>query len=301
MQRLALDGHYGRQVEIDLCAPCHLVWFDAIESARLAGTGMLGLLGTMADAQREPHRVLKRDARCARCAGALKPVHNRSRWGPTLQLECLRRHGAYQTFAQFLSEKGLVRPLSSADRAALIKRGEGLHCLNCGAEMAQDDQRCSYCDGSPGMIDIARLARALDPEGATESHAVHATRAEHAALQCLCCGAALPKSQGLQCAQCGATLAVGQLSQAHRAVSVLEQALREHAKSPAPHVVARRLRQLESDLPRRRDSVRQMEAQSSGGYVEPEPADFLEQLRERPRTVGAAAVLLTSLMWWLYG
>ena len=30
MLALPLAGHYGQQVEIDLCAPCHLVWFDPI-------------------------------------------------------------------------------------------------------------------------------------------------------------------------------------------------------------------------------------------------------------------------------
>jgi len=43
MQRLALNGHYGQQVEIDLCAPCHLVWFDAVESVRLTGVSTLSL------------------------------------------------------------------------------------------------------------------------------------------------------------------------------------------------------------------------------------------------------------------
>lgn len=299
MRRLILDGHYGQRVEIDLCPPCHLVWFDAIESVRLTGTGMLALLGEMAQAQREPHQLLKEDARCVRCAGRLKSVHNRSRWGATLQLECLRAHGAYQTFAQFLSEKGLVRPLSSADRASLLRREQGLHCLNCGAAMAAQDQRCSYCNSSPGMIDVARLARALDPDGATETHAVHNTAARHAALQCLACGAPLPPGQALQCDHCGATLAVGQLSQAHAAVSVLEAALRAHAQSPAPHVRARRLAQLEGDLPRRREWARQMEAESRGAASEPDDRDFWDDLRERPRSVAAAAGLLL-FVWWLF-
>jgi Zn-finger nucleic acid-binding protein len=64
MARLLLDGHYGQRVEIDRCGPCHLVWFDSVESVRLAGTGMLALLRDMAEAQREPHSTLKADARC---------------------------------------------------------------------------------------------------------------------------------------------------------------------------------------------------------------------------------------------
>ena len=106
MAGLVLDGHYGRHVEIDRCAPCHLVWFDTVESVRLSGTGMLSLLGDMAQAQREPHRLLRPDPRCPRCDGTLKVIHNRTRWGSTRQLECPRQHGVYQTFAQFLSEKG---------------------------------------------------------------------------------------------------------------------------------------------------------------------------------------------------
>ena len=144
MQRLVLAGHYGQQVEIDLCAPCHLVWFDAVESVRLTGASMLALLGAMARAQSEPHQVFAKDARCPRCAGGVKAIHNRSRWGPTLQFECLRRHGAYQTFAQFLSEKGLIRPLSSADRAALLGREGGLACLNCTLPLG-----CVYDQFSP--------------------------------------------------------------------------------------------------------------------------------------------------------
>ena len=63
MQGIALEGHYGRTVEIDRCARCHLVWFDSVESVRLAGTGLLALLSNLAEAQSEPHVTLRPDAR----------------------------------------------------------------------------------------------------------------------------------------------------------------------------------------------------------------------------------------------
>lgn len=299
MQRLVLDGHYGQRVEIDLCAPCHLLWFDAIESARLAGTGMLALLGTMAGAQTAAHHALRRDARCARCAGALKTVHNRSRWGKTQQLECVRRHGAYQTFAQYLGEKGLVRPLSPADRASLSRRDGGLACLNCGAAILQSDERCSYCDTLPGMVDVARLAAALDPEGATDSHAVHRVAARHASLHCLACGAPLAEGAAAQCGQCGATLGVGHLGQAHAAVGTLAHALRSHAESPAPHVRERRLARLDGDLARRREWVRDMEAHTDASASPSDDGRWLDDVRERPWTVAAvAAALLAMWLWW---
>lgn len=295
MRRLALAGHYGKQVEIDLCPPCHLVWFDALESVRLAGSGMLSLLGEMALGQQQAHHLLGAAASCPRCAGALKTVHNRSRWGPTLQLECRQGHGCYQTFAQYLSEKGLVRPLSVVDRARLMAQPHGLHCLNCGGAIGQGDERCSFCDGVPGLFDVARLARALDPEGATEQHAVHTTAARHKALACLACGAPLPQGQSSHCDHCGATLAVGSLAEAHEAVKVLEQALREHASRPAAHVVRRRLDALDRNLARQRDDAKEMQRQA-GGYVEPEERNFLEDWRNA-RGPMAGMVVFLLLLW----
>lgn len=81
MRRLALPGHYGRGVDLDMCAGCHLVWFDLTETARLTGPALLELIGQMAASQSLPHEVWRKDAGCARCKGSLKTVHNRSRWG----------------------------------------------------------------------------------------------------------------------------------------------------------------------------------------------------------------------------
>jgi hypothetical protein len=303
LRALMLEGHYTQRVEVDLCAPCHLVWFDGVESARLPGASVLELLGSMAQAQREPHRVLRADTKCPRCAGAMKLVHNRSRWGQTVQLECKRRHGAYQSFAQFLTEKGFVRPMSSADRAALTRNTNTFDCLNCGAPMGAADTRCSYCDTLPGLFDVARLARALDPEDATEGHPVHGTAVHPTALQCLACGAPLASSPAMQCPQCNALLAVGRLADAHEAVEGLEAALRAHQRTPAAHVRARRLERLRGDLPRRRAWVRDMEA--SAGPPPPDAADdSVETLFEpgSPKrwtewlTWGVAALLIA---WWL--
>ena len=79
MQRLVLPGHYGRSVEIDLCPPCHLVWFDLTETARLTGPALLDLIGTMAQAQSLPHETLRPDVRYVRCAGGNVP----SIYGPS--------------------------------------------------------------------------------------------------------------------------------------------------------------------------------------------------------------------------
>lgn len=263
MQRLMLPGHYGRSVEIDLCSHCHLVWFDQTETARLSGPALLELVGAMAGTQSLPHRTLDPKAGCVRCGAALKTVHNRSRWGQSIQLECRAGHGAYQSFAQFLQEKGLWRPMSRIDRARLVEKRGQIDCVNCGAALGKADEACPYCASVPGLLDVARLARALDPEGVLEPQAVHRDAARSQALQCGACGAALPPGQSVDCAQCGATLAVSRLAEAHERVATLGPALRAHADRPAPEVVKRRLEALDADLPRRREFAAKMEAEAS--------------------------------------
>ena len=260
MQRVTLPGHYGMPVELDLCAGCHLVWFDSTEGARLSGPAVLSLIGTMAESQSLPHAALTDAVRCPHCSGGLKTIHNQTRWGQLLQLECLKHHGVYQSFAQFLQGKGLLRPMSLADRNKLLASEGRIDCVNCGADVALEDDACRYCRSVPSLLDVARLAHALDPEGALAPQAVHAAHAEQAALQCGACGAALPAGQSVSCAQCHATLAISRLKDAHARVADLAAALKAHAAKPAPEIVKRRLDALAGDLPRRREWVADMQA-----------------------------------------
>ena len=249
MQRLALPGHCGRGVELDVCAGCHLVWFDLTETARLTGPALLELVGRMAESQSLPHEVLRKEIGCPRCNGSIKTLHNRSRLGDSLQLECIVRHGAYQSFAQFLQEKGLLRPMSGIDRARLLQQNGKIDCVNCGAAIGADDACCRYCQSVASLLDVARLA--LDPEGAIGLQAVHATKAEQAALQCGACDAALPPSRSIDCPTCGATPSINRLADAHARVGALAPALRAHALKSAPEVVKRRLGALGADHPPR--------------------------------------------------
>ena len=299
MQALQLAGHYGRSVEIDLCAPCHLVWFDQTETARLTGAALLELIGTMAAAQALPHEPLRADPRCPRCSGALKTVHNRTRWGRSLQLECRRGHGAVQSFAMFLQEKGLLRPMSRIDRAILLQRQSRIDCVNCGAAIGRDDEQCSFCRSVPSLLDVARLARALDPEGALAPQAVHRQRADQAALQCVACGAALPPEGSLSCAQCGAILAINRLNDVHASLAALGPALRAHAAKPAPEVVQRRLAALEGDLPRRREWAARMEAEAAATHGT--PSDWTALFGSATNPLRAVLIALVIwFFWWLW-
>ena len=298
MQRVGLGGHYGGTVELDLCRHCDWVWFNDTETARLTGEGMLALIGHMAQSHALPHEMLRPSAVCARCAGPLRTVHNQSRWGRSLQLQCVRRHGAYQSFAQFLQEKGLLRPMSRWDRARLLRDKGRIDCVNCGADVAVDDARCSFCGSVPSLLDVARLARSLDPEEAIDAMPVHATQARQAALQCAACGVALPPEESMRCAQCGATLAIASLADAYAGVQALAPALHSHAERPSPQVVQRRLEALQADLPRRRRWIADMERDahaekaSSGGF------EWSSLFRRETNPVRAALVALVALLAW---
>jgi RNA polymerase subunit RPABC4/transcription elongation factor Spt4 len=299
MEAIALAGHYGRSVEVDLCSGCHLVWFDTVEPARLSGPGMLALIGRMAEAQRLAHRTLDPAACCPRCRGPLKRAHNRTRWGRSLHLECLAGHGSSLSFAEFLGEKGLLRPLSATDRERLRRRGETPACVNCGATVEAGDESCRWCGSVPSLIDVARLAAAIDPEGATEQHAVHGTAALRTARQCLACGSALPADAALQCPQCGATLAASRLADAHAQVLALGPALAAHAVRPAPHVVKRRMDVHLGALARERETVTRMRAENDAQLGRADPELNLSWLLGA-RTNPLRAVFIALAIWWIW-
>ncbi len=308
MQRLSLPGHYGHHVDLDLCRSCDLIWFDGSETAQLSGSALLDLIGHMAAARALPHEMLGRDARCPRCAGALEIVHNQSRWGKSSQLQCLRRHGAYQSFAQFLEEKGLLRPMSLVDRAKLLRDRGRIECVNCGGEIGKDDERCRWCRSIPSLLDIARLARALDPLDTIEPPAVYQLAARQGAMHCAACGAALPEGETISCSQCGATLAITSLAEANAEVQALAPALHAAAAHPSPEVVKRRLEALDEDLPRRKEWIAQMQADAdrarsgAGGsaFIGGGQDDFDWGSLLRGGTNPMRAVLIALALWFVW-
>lgn len=303
MRRLALPAHYGRLVDLDLCPGCDLIWFDLAETAQLSGTALLELIDEMARSHALPHGPLRAEAACPRCSGGLKIVRNQTRWGHSSQLQCVKRHGAYQSFVQFLQEKGLLRPMSRLDRARLLRDKGRIDCVNCGAAIAAGDESCRYCRSVPSLLDVARLARALDPGELLAAQAVHETPARASALQCAACGAALPLDETISCSQCGATLAITSLADANASVQALAPALRAAAARPSPQVVKRRLDALDADLPRRREWVAGMEAEArrEGQGMEWEFEWSSLWSRETNSVRAALLALVIWFVWWCWG
>jgi len=300
MQRLGLAGHYGANVELDVCASCDLVWFDGTETARLNGPGLLELIGLMAAAYDLPYRPLSAATRCPRCSGKLKTVHNQSRWGRSVQLQCLKRDGAYQSFAEFLEEKGLLRPMSRLDRAKLLRVRGRIDCVNCGAAIGKDDERCPYCTSVPSLLDVARLAAALDPESMLAAAQAPRPKAKQQAMQCAACGAALPPGETMSCATCGATLAIPSLKEAYAAVEKLSPLLKANAEKPPAEVVKRRLAALGAALPRRRAWVAGMEQEVRERRGHGEPFEWSTWAERAPGAARVAAIAAALFVLWRF-
>lgn len=237
LRALTLAGHYLRDVEIDLCDACCLIWFDTVESARLAGPGVAELIGVihqaMSGGQAHPLAArLTHGQQCPICSATLKTVFNISRFGRTSQLQCPNGHGYYQTFMLYLAEKGFVRPIIWADVRAAEESGRALYCANCGAGMpARPHAACPYCQSAVGVLDPARLASAIDIAGVAEGADVPARRDQP---HCASCGGALDSTRHVSCPHCQAIIRRSDTDTAVAASEAVIDAVRENYERQMP-------------------------------------------------------------------
>jgi len=162
MTALTLEGHVGTQIEIDLCAACHLLWFDRYESPKLAPAGVLKLFQIIGQEKQRP-AASPAEMRCPRCDLRLLRTHDRQRNTPFEYWRCAREHGRLITFFDFLREKDFIRPLSAAQVDELRRNVQSVNCSNCGApvDLAQTSA-CAHCGTPLSMIDVAQVQRMVD-------------------------------------------------------------------------------------------------------------------------------------------
>jgi hypothetical protein len=221
---VSVAGHYSAKTELDVCEACNFIWFDDLESVRLSGAGVLELLTIMAGAQTTPVHPLKDSLACLHCGTQLKRASNIVRHGRSMHLECQSRHGTLQSFALFLSERGLVRPLLPAD---LPKDGstEPLECLNCGAPVRYGEhQECGHCQSPLFTLDVDRVAHMIAQQRHERLRAAVEAPPEIIDSQCGNCGAAVDKATRMQCTHCGGVMATTHL---RKAVKTLQERLRQ--------------------------------------------------------------------------
>lgn len=232
MKALRLRGHYDRDVEIDLCSPCRLVWFDGRESMRLTGLGWIDLLDQLQDATAAARPWRGEALPCPRCQHVrLGTQHNQTRWGRFVTSACAQCHGVLQNHAMLLAERGLLRTPTAADRAAMARVPDAWSCLNCGAAVAGAREDCSYCDTPLLLFDFERLAGALLP-GPYDHEPTHSGRL--AVWPCHTCGFALDPTTDRHCPQCGQAVLARTVAELKPLLAHLRERWRTRGPRPWP-------------------------------------------------------------------
>ena len=163
MQVLHLDPATGGAVEVELCAPCRVVWFDERESLRLSGLGWVQLLLQMQHDHPAEHAWAGDKAGCITCGQPLAARSNQTKYGRFVVQSCAQGHGSLRSEATLLAERGLVREPSLGERAALSGERAQWSCLNCGAPF-EGERACRFCTTPLLMVDVPRLATSLRPQ-----------------------------------------------------------------------------------------------------------------------------------------
>jgi hypothetical protein len=235
MAHLVLQGHQGKDVVVDHCAPCRLVWFDALESVQLSGRGWVQVLRDLQRGARgEPSAQRPAQLQCPSCSSTLKSVQNATRYGRFPALECPQQHGHLHSESGMLAERGLVRPLLGPERQALAAERRTLMCLNCGAACDGSGEQCSYC-GTPLMvIDLPRLAHALRQR---VGHWSDSPRPDGVPLSWPCrgCGQPLDPSREVACTSCGHAVVAPSLLDLTPLLMAVEHELRSAEVAARPY------------------------------------------------------------------
>lgn len=160
MRVLPLPGPHGRAVEVDHCAGCRQVWFDALELHTLAQPGWVRLLAELAQPAGEPPPPLA-DPRCPRCGERLTASEQVGDFGRSARLACPNGHGEARHDGALLASRGLFRTLRLDERVALATERRRLHCLPCGAPLQGESGACTFCGSPATVVDLPRLRQAL--------------------------------------------------------------------------------------------------------------------------------------------
>ena len=187
MQSHLLDGHLGREVEVDLCVPCQSAWFDARENLTLTPGATLGMFRLIGERVGRPVRLrgpgpLRRDhavarehsgerrrtpqdgdiAKCPRCNAQLRRTRDMQRATRFEYFRCPHDHGRLITFFDFLKEKDFVRPLSQQQVAELRKNVQTINCSNCGGPVdLTKGSDCGHCGSPLAMLDLHQAERLI--------------------------------------------------------------------------------------------------------------------------------------------
>ena len=162
MTAIALDRVPLGALTVDVCAHCHALWFDAMESLQLTPEGTLALFRAIhaAGPAKESSPVTRLP--CPRCDTPLDLTQDMQRSTRFTYFRCRRGHGRYTPFVQFLREKNFIKPVSAEELKRLKTLVRVVQCTSCGAPVnLEHDVACRYCRAPIAILDTEAVARTL--------------------------------------------------------------------------------------------------------------------------------------------
>lgn len=161
-----LPGHYGQDVELDVCHDCNAIWFDQWESSQLSPDGTVALFqlinergGTSSNASSKFGEGL----RCVTCGTGMRLTNDRVKNTRFVYQACPRGHGRLTTFYNFLAEKQFVRELTQQERAKLAASVQQIKCSSCAAPVnIGKTDACEYCRAPVSVFDREAAKKAID-------------------------------------------------------------------------------------------------------------------------------------------
>jgi hypothetical protein len=165
MAPLEFKTHIGTPVTVDVCWPCHLIWFDQLESSSLALGAVIDLFRRIHEARTagdQARNLVSRQLACPICDSRLVNTSDIARGGRFSYFRCPHGHGRAIAFTQFLREKNFIRTLQPAEIAALSVTVKQVRCSSCGGPVdLVNDTACTHCGSPISVLDDAAVERAL--------------------------------------------------------------------------------------------------------------------------------------------
>lgn len=162
MTATPLQTHLGTAVEIDVCWPCHLIWFDHLESISLSAQSVVDVFRRIHAHRADRRNIVALTGCCPSCRERLSHTNDVTRNGRFAYFRCPQGHGRLISFMQFLREKNFVRALTAAELATLSVKVKQIRCSSCGAGIdIAKDSACGHCASPVAVLDEQAVAKAL--------------------------------------------------------------------------------------------------------------------------------------------
>jgi hypothetical protein len=163
MRACRVDGHLGRDVDVDVCLPCQSIWFDAKEHLQLTPGATLTLFRLIGENVAKATWEDRDLAHCPRCRAQLRRTRDLQRNTAFEYFRCPNQHGRLTSFFDFLKEKDFIKPLSAAQIAALRTHARTINCSNCGGPVdVAANAKCAHCASPLTMLDLDQADKLIE-------------------------------------------------------------------------------------------------------------------------------------------